>query len=45
MCSGHEVEEKLVGSVPGKLLREATTFVNVIILLYSPQKVLSLPGI
>ena len=37
MCSAHEVEEKLVGSVPGNLLSEATTFVNVIILLYNLQ--------
>jgi hypothetical protein len=36
MCSAHEVEEKLIGSVPGKLFLETTTFVNVIIHLYSP---------
>jgi hypothetical protein len=29
MCSAHEVEEKLIRYVPGKLLREATTFLNI----------------
>jgi len=37
MCSAHEVEGKIIGNVPEKLFREATNFVNVIILLYSPQ--------
>jgi hypothetical protein len=37
MCSVLEIEEKLIESVPEELLGEDTTFVNVIILLYSPR--------
>jgi len=37
MCSAHEVEEKLLRNVPGKLVLEVTPFVNVMILPYSPQ--------